>query len=210
VSELASKKIYNHMRFFFDTEFLEDGQSIELISIAIVSEQGDEYYACVKDADWNRIDKDAWLKQHVLFQLPDGDDPAWKTKAQIAKEIVAFVGDNPEFWADFGAYDWVALCQLYGKIIHMPGTWPMFFHEIQQFKELVGIDEFPVMNDNEHNALVDARETKARFDMCMGAARAKGIKIAASSPSFPVRLAKALQYAHGQRPLAVRQPKFRR
>lgn len=193
------------MRFFFDTEFLEDGKSIELISIAIVNEQGDEYYACVKDADWDRINKDAWLKQHVLPQLPDDDDPAWKTKAQIAKEIVAFVGDYPEFWADFSSYDWVALCQLYGKMIHLPDTWPQFCRDIQQLKELVGIDEFPAMGDNEHNALVDARETKARFDMCAGAAHAKGIKIAATRPSFSIRLSKALQegiaYARGEQAL---------
>src|SRR4051812_11038169 len=33
------------MKYFYDTEFLEDGQTIELISIGIVAEDGREYYA---------------------------------------------------------------------------------------------------------------------------------------------------------------------
>jgi hypothetical protein len=169
------------MKYFFDTEFLEDGKEIDLISIAIVSESGDEYYACVTDANWDRINEDAWLKQHVLPSLPAKSDPAWKPRSQIAKEIVAFVGDQPEFYADFCAYDWVALCQLYGKMIHLPDTWPMFCRDIQHLKELVGIEDFPSLGENEHNALIDARETKARYDMCLGAAKEKGIKLASSN-----------------------------
>ena len=33
------------MRYFYDTEFLEDGETIDLISIGIVAEDGREYYA---------------------------------------------------------------------------------------------------------------------------------------------------------------------
>ena len=33
------------MRFWFDTEFYEDGRTIELISIGVVSEDGRTYYA---------------------------------------------------------------------------------------------------------------------------------------------------------------------
>lgn len=32
------------MKYFFDIEFLEDGRTIELISIGIVAEDGSEYY----------------------------------------------------------------------------------------------------------------------------------------------------------------------
>ena len=198
------------MKCFFDTEFLEDGKGIELISVAIVSEDGDEYYACVKDADWNRISEDAWLKQHVLPFLPPKDDEAWKTRSQIAKEIVAFVGDHPEFYADYSAYDWVALCQLYGKMIHLPDTWPMFCRDIQHLKEIVGIDEFPSMGENEHQALIDARETKARYDMCMGAAKAKGITL--ERPKLASRLRKALRegLAYAREDQNLRTTRFKR
>lgn len=80
------------MRYFLDTEFLETGQTIELISIAIVSDEGDSYYAVVSDADWQRILQDGWVKQHVVPQLPKMGTAEWKPRAQIAQEIVEFVG----------------------------------------------------------------------------------------------------------------------
>ena len=39
------------MRYFYDTEFIEDGQTIELVSIGIVGENGSEYYAVSMDFD---------------------------------------------------------------------------------------------------------------------------------------------------------------
>jgi len=33
------------MRYWYDTEFIEDGSTIDLISIGIVAEDGREYYA---------------------------------------------------------------------------------------------------------------------------------------------------------------------
>lgn len=33
------------MRYFFDTEFYEDGKTIDLVSIGIVAEDGRELYA---------------------------------------------------------------------------------------------------------------------------------------------------------------------
>lgn len=42
------------MRYFFDTEFHEDGQTIDLISIGIVAEDGREFYAVSRDAQLHR------------------------------------------------------------------------------------------------------------------------------------------------------------
>jgi hypothetical protein len=33
------------MRIFYDCEFIEDGRTIDLISIGLIAEAGDEYYA---------------------------------------------------------------------------------------------------------------------------------------------------------------------
>lgn len=154
------------MKYFFDTEFLEDGKTIDLISIGIVSESGETYYACASDADWDRIKRHEWLSQNVLPHLPV-DQSHWRPKAQIAKEIAQFVGEFPEFWADYSAYDWVVLCQLYGTMFDLPETWPMYCRDVQLLKEIAGIKEFPVLNDKEHDALADAMEVKARFDICI-------------------------------------------
>lgn len=56
--------------YCYDTEFLEDGSTIELISIGIVCEDGREYYAVNADMDHDRIKADDWLCQNVIKHLP--------------------------------------------------------------------------------------------------------------------------------------------
>lgn len=58
------------MRFFYDCEFLEDGVTIELISIGIVGDDGREYYAIASDAPWDRIKRHPWLMRNVVPSLP--------------------------------------------------------------------------------------------------------------------------------------------
>lgn len=58
------------MRYWYDTEFLEDGQAIELISIGIVAEDGREYYAVNSDMPIERIRKDDWLLRNVMPSIP--------------------------------------------------------------------------------------------------------------------------------------------
>ena len=37
-------------------------------------------------------------------------------QAEIARQLEAFAGPMPEWWAYLAAHDWVALCQLYGPM----------------------------------------------------------------------------------------------
>ena len=55
-------------RFYMDTEFIEDGTTIELISIALVSSTGKEFYAINRDCDLSRADP--WVKANVIPRLP--------------------------------------------------------------------------------------------------------------------------------------------
>ena len=57
------------MRYWIDTEFIEDGKTIDLISIGIVAEDGREYYALNVDCDWSKANQ--WVKDNVLASLPD-------------------------------------------------------------------------------------------------------------------------------------------
>jgi len=102
------------MRVFFDTEFIENGVTIDLISIGIVREDGAEYYAEAEECDL--LSSSEWVKQNVIPHLRGGKKP----RRQIAQEIVKFVGPSPEFWAYFADYDWVVLCQLYGTMMQLP------------------------------------------------------------------------------------------
>jgi 3' exoribonuclease, RNase T-like len=141
------------MRFWFDTEFIEDGNTIELISIGIVSSDGREYYAEVSGVDYNRASQ--WVKDNVIVHLT-GET---KSREVIASEIKEFVGDNPEFWAYYADYDWIALCQLYGTMMDLPDTWPKFCLDIKQNCYMLGVSssDLPEQSTTEHHALEDAR-----------------------------------------------------
>ncbi len=150
------------MKFFLDTEFVEDGATIDLISIGIVAEDGRPYYAISGEFNLQKAKAHPFVSEHVLPKLDSGD--FWKRRETIAAEIVQFVGKEPEFWGDFAAYDWVALCQLYGTMMDLPPTWPFFCRDVQQLRKMLNASEFTVNSPWEHNAMADAHECKARHD----------------------------------------------
>jgi hypothetical protein len=158
------------VKYFFDSEFLEDGSTIDLISIAFVAEDGREYYAVNMNADWGRIHEDAWLMGNVVSQLPD--DSEWKPKKQIAAEVLEFLlaGDGrPELWAWYSAYDHVAYAQLWGKMINLPEGLPMYTNDAKSFlhwalPRVQDRNGFPAQAEGVHDALADARHLKVRYD----------------------------------------------
>jgi len=153
------------MKIFFDTEFLEDGRTIELISIGLVREDGRTWYAETPNAA-ALADSDPWLRQNVLPHLKGGS--AIAARKTIARDILSFSGvldnDKPEFWAYYADYDWVALCQLYGRMIDLPKGFPMFCRDIKQRAVDLGNPTLPKQAGNEHNALADALWNKQAFE----------------------------------------------
>lgn len=157
------------MLYFIDTEFLEDGFTIDPISIGIVAEDGREYYAeffldGVNGPTTQRVSENSWLMQNVWPNLTC----EWKTRAEIADEIRLFIrGNRPEFWAYCGAYDWVLLNQIYGSMVMHPSKWPYYCNDIAQYATENRVNrrtQLPVIKGNQHNALDDARWTKAAYD----------------------------------------------
>lgn len=144
------------MRYFFDTEFNEDGRTIELISIGVVADDGREFYAVSREFDPERCND--WVRLNVLPQLPPRTDGRWMWRWQIADELLAFIGEDPkpEFWAYYADYDWVVLCQLYGRMIDLPKGWPMYCRDLKQWCDDLGNPEL-APQANEHDALEDAR-----------------------------------------------------
>lgn len=160
------------MKYWYDSEFLEDGSTIDLISIAFVAEDGREYYAVNADMDMGRIVEDAWLMKNVMAQLPEPSE--WKPKEVIAKEVLAFLTadrQEPELFAWYSAYDHVAYAQLWGKMINLPTGLPMFTHDVRSMLDwlLPKGDRFllPKQDDGVHDALADARHLKVRYDWVM-------------------------------------------
>jgi hypothetical protein len=76
-------------RVFYDTEFLENGRTVELISIGLITDDGATYYAVNGDLDdsstitlenrntaWDRIVEHDWLVRNVVPHLPLNGRPA--------------------------------------------------------------------------------------------------------------------------------------
>jgi hypothetical protein len=148
-------------QWFLDTEFDEDGKTIELISIGLCSDEGHSYYAVSREFD--PLHCNDWVKQNVLNQLPPAGDPLWKTRAQIRDDIVALVkggGGTPVFYAYYADYDWVALCQLFGLMIDLPPDFPKYCRDLKQMLDdydNLRKTDLPEFEGQEHHALDDAR-----------------------------------------------------
>ena len=152
------------MRYFYDCEFIEDGRTIDLVSIGVVGEDGREFYAVSTEFDASRaID---WVRKHVLDKLPSPADPAWRPLERIRDDLLAFLtepGEAIELWAWMAAYDHVALAQLWGDMRALPRQIPRFTHELRQRWEDAGSPPLPAAPPDQHDALADARHNLARW-----------------------------------------------
>jgi hypothetical protein len=153
------------VRYFYDTEFIEDGRTIELISIGVVAEDGREYYGVSTEFDPDRAG--SWVRTHVLPKLPPPASPVWRSRAQIRADLAAFLrvedAEPIELWAWVGAYDHVVLCQLWGQMTELPAAMPRFTRELRQLWEDQGRPRLPPRSQGSHDALVDARDQLRRF-----------------------------------------------
>lgn len=147
------------MRFFLDTEFIEDGRTVDLVSIGVVSLDGDEFYREVDACEINWDKANEWVRTNVRPHL-FGRSSVVRRKRQIAHELknwVAQAPGRPEFWAWFGDYDWVVVCQLFGSMMDLPPTWPKFCMDLKQLHVTLGSPHLPQQDSVQHNALNDAR-----------------------------------------------------
>lgn len=173
------------MKYFLDTEFIEDGETIKLLSIGIVAEDGRELYAEVDPRDVDHDKADQWVKDNVIAHLwhkqkdksefngwiRDGGVGGLLTRRHIALEVAAFclgASTKPEFWAYYADYDWVGFCQLFGRMIDLPKGWPRYCNDVKQLAMTHGDPKLPEKTGRVHNALEDARWTKLAYESLTG------------------------------------------
>jgi hypothetical protein len=153
------------MRYWFDTEFIEDGKTIVLLSIGIVAEDGRELYLENLSADLSRASP--WVQENVIPHLDLVQHGV--AREEIGPKVLTFVGtEKPEFWAYYADYDWVALCQLYGTMMDLPKGWPMYCRDVKQFCDDLGNPKLPEQTSTEHNALADALWTREAWEFLRG------------------------------------------
>jgi hypothetical protein len=152
------------LRYFYDCEFIEDGRTIDLVSIGFVDESGREFYAVSTEFDPSRAI--GWVRRNVLSRLPPPSDPAWRSLAQIRTDLLDYLtapGEAIELWAWMSAYDHVTLAQLWGSMRALPPQIPRFTHELRQRWEDAGCPPLPEAPPDQHDALADARHNVARW-----------------------------------------------
>lgn len=147
------------MKLFLDCEFTQLNQSTKLISLALVSEAGDEFYVELTDT-YQVEDCSDFVIENVLPQL---DLPAHGVSfidAQVALKTFLNGLDGPlEVCSDAPEWDWDFFCQL----AYVNHQWPSHVvnkptNLIQLFKHLEADDIGEVtLPELPHHALLDAR-----------------------------------------------------
>jgi len=145
-------------RYFLDTEFIENSQTLSLISLGLVCSDGREFYAEVDDFQipWDQAGD--WVLANVRANLRAGDK--WR-KEDLAGGLRDFVagggGSSPEFWGYYADYDWVLLCRLFGRMLDLPKGWPHVCLDLKQWAKKLGDPPLPAQGGTEHCAVDDAR-----------------------------------------------------
>jgi len=81
--------------------------------------------------------------------------------------------DKHEFFGYYCDYDWVVLCQLFGRMIDLPKGFPMYCRDLKQELDRLGITSEQKQllcpdPQNEHNALADARWNRKLGEVLKG------------------------------------------
>ena len=147
------------MKLFLDCEFTQLNQSTKLISLALVSEGGDEFYVELTDT-YQVEDCSDFVIENVLPQPDLPSHSATLADAQMAlKTFLSGFDESLEICSDAPEWDWDFFCQL----AYLDHRWPsnvtnQATNLIRVFRELeadnigdMTIPELP------HHALLDAR-----------------------------------------------------
>lgn len=182
--EIWTSAMPKPMRVYYDFEFREEYGRVEPISLGMVRDDDKELYIVFNDFNTLAVARDPWLMQNVMSSIPHTEVTSHVTgtgtpvkdirldhtedlmdKTRARWTILQFLEDIwPEFWAWYGAYDHVALCSIFGRMVDLPVKFPMFTHDLKQWhKELGQPRNMPVQEKGKHNALDDARHNKVRW-----------------------------------------------
>ncbi|MBC8997822.1 3'-5' exoribonuclease [Pseudomonas sp. N40(2020)] len=147
------------MKLFLDCEFTQLNQDTKLISLALVSEAGDEFYVELTDT-YKIEDCSDFVIQHVLPQLDQLRYGRSLVEAQAA--MSAFLGSiegQLEVCSDAPDWDWDFFCQL----AYVDHKWPTYVANmptnlIHLFRGFEADDLGDIaLSELPHHALLDAR-----------------------------------------------------
>lgn len=181
------------MKVFLDTEFTSLNQHAQLISLALVDEEGREFYAEFDDYDTLKLSKFQYENVIVNLFYQNMKGPIKEVKESctlikgstetIVSELKSWLKSYEiiEIWADVLAYDWVLFCELFGGALAIPHNIffaPFDLSTLIRVKGLIqprdkynnDISRYKYVNYNmsgQHNALHDARVSKLCYEKLM-------------------------------------------
>ena len=117
---------------FLDTEFTELSRKSQLISLALLCEDSDDFFY----AEFSEIEKgkcSQWIQENIITRLQFQNTKTFlnrtknsvsikNKKPAITTELKKWIKqfESVEIWADCLAYDWVLFCDLFGNARKLP------------------------------------------------------------------------------------------
>jgi hypothetical protein len=167
-------------KLFFDTEFTGLHQKTTLISIGIVAESGETFYAEFTDYDKSQCDE--WINENVIDKLlfnhldnlgiasndGNGNTQIKANSNSIKEHLTEWLTqfEQVEMWSDCLSYDWVLFSQIWGHAFKIPKNVYYIPFDICTLFKAKGVDPDinreqygvgSVFDAQKHNALWDAR-----------------------------------------------------
>lgn len=145
------------MRLFLDCEYTQLTAQAKLISLALVGQDGTEFYAEVMDS-WREEDCSEFVKEIVLPQLWGGKYamPIIEARSALLR-LLATCDEELEVVTDAPGYDWELICEL----AYDDGRWP---RNVRNYP--TDATTLSPTNDGAelpHHALLDARIIAGMF-----------------------------------------------
>lgn len=119
-------------KVFIDSEFTSLTQRAQLISLGLVAESGETFYAEFTDFEEGRASD--FVRDHVIpllnfrekdVQFIRKEKQHWELKGDrefVTRHLRAYLAQFEKIvcWLDYGAYDWVLFCELFGGSFSLP------------------------------------------------------------------------------------------
>lgn len=170
------------MKIFLDTEFTGLHQKTTLISLGIIAEDGNTFYAEFTDYDESQVDE--WLEKNVIDNLTINKietsnygslHTRIKSDTKTIRENLAvwlYQYRNLEVWSDCLSYDWVLFNEIFGHAFNLPPQVYYIPFDISTLMKIKHIDpdvnreEFVGLNKtgSKHNSLHDAKIIKMCYE----------------------------------------------
>jgi len=180
------------MKVFIDCEFTGLHQHTTLISIGMIDEDNNTFYA--EFGDYDHLQVDDWIRDNVIKNLRFHGKfktlkgwcntsfhkkfaESYGNKEHVADAVCEWLSayKHVEIWSDCLAYDWVLFNQLWGHAFNIPKNVYYIPFDICTLFKIKGIDpdinreEFAEIQEKpeKHNALWDAKVIKACYEKLM-------------------------------------------